>query len=169
MNRRDFIASTSTAAIVAALPVSVAQPAISTSRPLRWFAVGHSDEFCEPILAESIEAACREYALYSGHTKGDECPECGECECKAHLTEAQWDDPQDSIMENSSEPRAWAGLEHEPTGVDWLRAGFNTYCEEENCWTRKAYWETTECWPYQGKALCEECLDRAKRRNETTP
>lgn len=164
MNRREFILTASSTAIVAMLPApALTAPApLPVARKLKWFAVGHNDEFCEPILAESMEAACQEYAVYSGHTKGEECPDCGEWECKEHLTQDQWNDPQDCIAENSTQPKAWADLEHEPTGVDWLRAGFHTYCENKGCDTRKQYWETTECWAYNGKALCECCLEVAR-------
>lgn len=166
MDRRQFIMTASSTAIVAMLPpAALSAPAAQSAAPartLKWFAVGHNDEFCEPILAESMEAACREYAIYSGHTKGEECPECGDYECAKHLTKAQWDDPQECIAGNAHQPKAWADLDHEPTGVDWLRAGFNTYCEGKGCDTRKQYWETTECWEHDGKALCEECLQIAR-------
>ena len=170
MNRREFIMTASSAATIAALPVSAltAPAPLPAARALKWFAVGHSDEFCEPIRAFSIEDACHEYGIYSGHTKGEECPECGEFECNEHLTKEQWDDPQDCIAANTTEPKAWADLVHEPTGVDWLRAGFNTFCEGPDCDTRRQYWETTECWSHEGKALCECCLDLAKRHLNKT-
>ena len=164
MNRREFIAATSSTAMLAAIPAQ-AVSAITPPAPIRalkWFAVGHNDEFCEPILAESIEAACREYGLYSGHTKGEECPECGDYECLDHMTKEQWDDPQDCIADNAHQPKAWADLDHEPKGIDWLRAGFDTYCENDDCFTRRQPWETTECWAHNGKALCECCLDEAR-------
>ena len=164
MNRRDFFSLTTGTALTAVMPATVfATPQIKAkATPLKWFAVGHNDEFCEPIRATSIKDACREYAIYSGHTKGEECPECGEYECRKHLTEAQWFEPQDCIAENCSQPKAWEDLEHEPTGVDWLKAGFHTHCEGAGCETRSAYWETTECWAFEGKALCEDCLAKAQ-------
>lgn len=164
MNRREFIMSTSSTAIVAVLPVAAqASPEpMPAARVLKWFAVGHNDEFCDAIRAESLEDACREYAVYSGHRRGDECAECGDYECLKHMTKDQWDEPTGDVLANAYEVKAWADLEGEPKGVDWLRAGFHTLCEGKDCDTREQYWETIECWAHEGAALCECCLEIAK-------
>lgn len=165
MNRREFIMATSSTAIVAMLPAAAltAPAPMPAARVLKWFAVGHNDEFCEPIQARTLKEACHEYAIYSGHTKGEECPECGDYECRKHMTKEQWDHPSDAVLGNAHEVKAWADLEGEPTGVDWLRAGFHTFCENDACYTRRQPWETTECWAHDGKALCECCLEIAKQ------
>lgn len=164
MNRREFILTTSSTAIVAMLPVSAltAPAPLPAARALKWFAVGHNDEFCYPIRAANMAEAIDEYAHEHGHRKGDYCPECEDIDCKEHLDPTQWDQPHDFIEEYTAEPKAWEGLEAEPTNVQWLQAGFNVKCEGHICKDNACYWETQECWEHDGKALCEECLELAK-------
>ena len=165
MDRRQFIVTASSSAMVAILP-SIARPAVALpaapARAFKWFAVGHDDEFCYPIRAANMAEAIDEYANEHGHTKGDYCPECEEVNCTKHLDPAQWNQPHDFIEECSSQPKQWDGLESEPTSVEWLRAGFNVRCEGPFCEDNLGYWETQECWEHAGKALCEECLDAAR-------
>jgi len=145
------------------LPVSAltAPAPLPATRALKWFAVGHSDEFCYPVRAVNMAEAIDEYAHEHGHRKGDYCPECEDVDCKEHLDPTQWDEPHDFIEENTSEPKEWAGLEAEPTNVQWLRAGFNVKCEGELCADSACYWETQDCREHNGKALCEECREIA--------
>ena len=63
------------------------------------------------------------------------------------------------IEEYSEQPAKWADVpaDREPTHLEWLRAGYNVACEG-NC----DYGEPDECYEYDGKALCCDCLEIAK-------
>lgn len=161
MNRRQFLTTASSATIVAMVPASaLTLPASSAPlRKLKWFAVGHDDQFCYPIRAYSMAEAIDEYAHEYGHRKGDYCPECEDVDCKVHLNPTQWDEPHDFIEEYTSEPKEWEGIEAEPSNVQWLRAGFNVRCEGDGCADRSCHWETQECREHDGKALCYECIE----------
>lgn len=161
ITRRGFLRRSSALAGAALLPIPKAMALVAPEGPrLRWFAVGHSDEMAYPMLAESLDQAIRFYAHENGQTKGEACPECDEPACTEHLDSSRWDEPHDWIEEYSKAPRGWDAVpvDREPTNVEWLRAGYNVPCE--GC--MDGYWECTDCYEYDGKALCCECLDVAK-------
>lgn len=161
LDRRSFLTATAGAAICTAFPVAVrAAPVVApAAQTLKWFAIGHTDDFCHPIRAYTMRQAIEEYALEHEQTKGSECPDCGEFECLEHLTKAQWDDPLPHMEEYSCEPKAWAGLEGEPTNAQWAEAGFNTKCD--CCMDVPGWWEPVSCRPHHGKALCDDCYFQA--------
>lgn len=161
MTRRGFLRHTSALVAVAASPIPKAMALVAPDGPaLRWFAVG-DDEMAYPFLAPNMETAIRYYAHEMGRTKGDACPVCDEISCLEHLAPSEWDEPQDWIEEYSAEPAAWKGLgpDSEPTNVDWLRAGYRTPCEGscDDLWG-----ECDDCYEFEGKALCCDCLEIAK-------
>lgn len=155
MSRRAFLRRTSVLAAAAILPIPKAMALVAPeSPPLYWFAVGHSDEWAYPMLAENLEQAMSFYANEYGYTKGDCCPECGEPSCTEHISTAEWDDPVPWIEEYSEKPRQWADVpfDREPTSVEWLRAGYNVPCEECDLG------EPDECVEHEGRALCWDCI-----------
>lgn len=159
MNRRAFLGRSTALAGAALLPIPKAMVLVAPDRPpLFWFAVGHSDEWAYPVLAENLDHAIRQYAREYGHTKGDACPECDDPSCTEHLDPSQWDEPHDWIEEYSEQPRGWdvVPADRQPTTLEWLRAGYNVPCE--GC----DYGEPDDCYEYDGKALCCDCLDIAR-------
>lgn len=159
MNRRAFLGRTTALAATAMLPIPRAMALVAPeSPPLYWFAVGHGDEWAYPMLAENLEQAMRYYAHEYGHTKGESCPECDEPSCTEHLSPSEWNDPVPWIEEYSEQPAAWSKvpIDREPTNVEWLKAGYNVPCEDCD------YGEPDDCYEFEGRALCCDCLDIAR-------
>lgn len=161
MNRRAFLGRSTALVGASLLPIPKAMALVAPKAlPLYWFAVGHSDEFAYPMLAESLDQAMRYYAYEHGQTKGEACPECDEPACSEHMDPSEWDDPLPWIEEYSEQPAAWSEVpvDRDPTNVEWLRAGYNVCCE--GC---SDYWDAhTECYEFEGRALCCECLETAR-------
>lgn len=159
MSRRAFLGRSTALAAASLLPIPKALALVAPERPpLFWFAVGHSDEWAHPMLAENLEQAISYYAYEHGQTKGEQCPECDEPACSEHLTPAQWDEPHDWIEEYSEQPASWKGIpaDREPTTLEWSNAGYNVPCE--GC----DYGEPDACYGFEGKALCCECIEIAR-------
>lgn len=167
MNRRAFLGRTTAmvAASIAPIPRAMAMTD-PTAKQLFWFAVGN-DEMSHAYLAENAEAAILEYAVANGATVGEQCPECDEPGCYLHNVDldapAEW-------IEVSHRFGPEFGPGNEPQNVDWCRAGFRTRCDGcveagvRYCWD-----ECDDTYPFDGKALCCECLDlaRAARLDQT--
>lgn len=159
LSRRAFLGRSAALAATALTPIPKAMALVAPeSPPLYWFAVGHSDEMAFSYLAESLEQAIKYYAHEYGHTKGECCPECAEPSCTEHLDPSEWDDPLPWIEEYSEQPMGWEKVpqDRQPTTLEWLAAGYNVPCE--NC----DYGEPDDCYAFEGKALCTECLEIAK-------
>lgn len=153
MNRREFLASAAAVPIVTAMPASVASGAAFRGR---WYAVGDG-EMSHPFWATSRKEAARFYADEFCATLGDDCPECGAVKCSEHMSPSSFDEPQGWVQVD--EPGSWSDIpvEREPTDIEWLTAGYNVPC----AWCKD---EQTECWPFEGEALCESCVEIAQQR-----
>ncbi len=160
MNRRAFLGRTTALVAASIAPIPKAM-AISDpeARQLFWYAVG-DDEMSYDYLGETAEAALREYAICEGKTVGEECPECAEPGCYEH------NDDLDA-------PFPWLEVHHKfgpeftpsnrPKTVDWCKAGFRTICEGcEEMGVSFSWDECLDTYPFQGKALCDECLEIAR-------
>ena len=146
MNRRDvLIGSTAVAAVCAIPATATAKPA---PIPAHWYAVGDGER-CFSYLAESAFEAAKLYAEEFGATKADECPDCGEPNCKEHLAPHEMEHPADWI--EVEQPTAWADLIDAPANADWCRAGYHTTCDV--C----GFGEPTSCQVLDGIAVCDEC------------
>jgi len=158
LNRRAFIGRSVAAVAAAAMPVPRAMALVAPDAPpLRWYAVG-TDEMSYDFLAESVEAARREYAWCHCATVGEECPECGEYACHEH--NADLTAPLDSVEVSHVFGEEFTP-DRRPKTVDWLQAGFFVPCEQCD------YGEPTECYEHEGRALCDECYDLAKTEHPT--
>lgn len=156
LTRRRFLGNTSALVAAALAPIPKAMALVATDAPqLRWYAVGN-DDMSHPFLAESIEAARREYAWVHGATISEECPECGEYACHEHNDDL--DAPLDWVEVSHTFAPEFTP-DNPPKTVDWLRAGFMVPCEECDDY------EPTECRDYRGRALCDECFDNARVEN----
>lgn len=156
MNRRAFLGRSTAMVAASILPIPKAMALVAPDRPpLHWFAVG-TEEYLYPYLAESIEEAARQYAHEFGHTKGDACPECDEPSCAEHLDPKEWDDPLPWIDEFGFKFDDTVPVDRDPTTIEWLKHGCNVPCD--GC----DYGEPDECYEFEGKALCCECLEVAK-------
>lgn len=156
MNRRAFIGRAAALTATALTPIPRAMAMVAPDAPpLRWYAVGHNDEMSYDFLAESAEAACREYAWVHGATVEEECPECGEYACHEH--NADLSAPLDTVEVSHVFGEEFTP-DNRPKTVDWLRAGFFVPCEECD------YGEPIECYVHDGRALCDECYDAAKSK-----
>ena len=156
MTRRGFLGTSTALAVSGLLPIPKAMSLVAPDAPpLRWFAVGDG-EMAYSFLSESYEHARRMYAWEHGATIDEECPECGETSCLAH--NADLDAPLDWV-EVSHEFSSEFTAGNEPKLIDWVRAGFNVPCE--GC----DYGEPTECYVFEDRALCGECLDNARRNS----
>jgi len=157
MNRRAFIGRAAALTATALTPIPRAMAMVAPDAPpLRWYAVG-KEEMSYTFLAESAEKARRYFAWEHGATVDEECPECGEGGCHEH--NADLDAPLDCVEVSHVFGKEFTP-DKEPKILDWLRAGFHVPCEGDCASDRWS--EPTECWPYEGKALCECCLEVAK-------
>jgi hypothetical protein len=160
MNRREFMATAASMATIPLLPqqlqaMPAAQTAAAPAAAGRWFAVSGNDEHAYAFWGEDVKDAARQYALENDATLGRDCPECGEIECSEHIDPHDWDEPQAHTEVKTH--ATWNGLDAEPTTIQWMRAGYLVECE-----TCAPYQEPTDCYPHDGKALCEECLHVAR-------
>ena len=156
MNRRELLQCTAAVAAVSALPVSLppVEAAPASPLPLRWFVAG-DDERVYPYLARTAEEALRKHVwVGAGPTVGDACPVCDEPDCTEHNDDLDAPAPH---LEAYAVPE-WRDLptNKEPVGADWVRGGFYTPCDTCD------YDEPTECFVFQGQALCCECLEAAR-------
>lgn len=154
MNRRAFLGRSASvvAASLAPIPKTMALVA-PDAPPLRWFAVGN-EEYVYPYLARSLDAAMREHAIEYGVTVGEQCPICDEVNCLEHNDDL--DAPQPHLEEFSFQFSEDIPPDQEPTKFDWIDHGVNVCCD--NC----DYDEPDDCYKFQGKALCCDCLEIAK-------
>lgn len=154
MNRRAFLGRTTAivAASLAPIPKTMAMVSHETAN-LRWFAVG-DEEYVYPYLARSMDAALREHAIEYGVTVGECCPECDEVNCVTHNSDL--DAPQPHLEEFSFQFSDDIPPEHEPTKFDWMDHGVNVCCDDCD------YGEPDECYRFEGRALCCECLEAAR-------
>ncbi|KII11271.1 hypothetical protein OO25_21835 [Phaeobacter sp. S60] len=136
------------------MPIPKAMALVAQSTPsLQWFAVG-TDEFLYPYLATSMENAVAQYATEYGRTVGDECPECGDASCFEHNDDLDAALPW--IKDNGFAFDSDLPVDRDPSLAEWIKAGCNVPCEACD------YGEPTECRMFEGKALCEECLQIAR-------
>lgn len=153
LTRRRFLGNTAALAVAAMAPIPRAMALVATDGPpLRWYAVGDG-EMSYAFLAESIEAARREYAWAHGATISEECPECGEYACHEHNEDL--DAPLDWVEVNHTFGAEFTP-DKPPKMVDWMRSGFMVPCEDCDDY------EPTECREYKGRALCDQCFDTAR-------
>lgn len=154
MSRRGFLGRSSALAVSAMLPIPKAMALVASNTPeLRWFAVG-TDELLYPYLDTSMDGALRQYALEYGCTVGEECPECGEPDCYDHNPDL--DAPQPWLEDNGFAFDTSLPVDRDPSLAEWIKAGCNVPCEICD------YGEPTECRMFEGKALCDECVEIAR-------
>jgi len=156
MKRRAFLGTVAAfaASSLAPLPRSLAM--VPTDDPHRWWAAG-TDEMHYPFWAVSYEDAARQYAVEHGATVGDDCPECGLPDCYEHNPDL--DAPAPWVEAVTYKRWESIGPETPPTTIEWLRVGYNVPCQD--C----ADWEPTECYAFEDRALCCECLELARARH----
>lgn len=154
MNRRAFLGRSAALAATMLTPIPRAMAlVVPDAPPLRWFAVG-TDEYLYPYLARSAADAARQFAEEYGCTVGEDCPECGEVACTLHNDDL--DAPQPWIAGNGFAFPADLPVDRDPPLSAWIKAGCNVPCEDCD------YGEPTECRMFEGRALCDECLEIAR-------
>lgn len=154
MSRRCFLGRSTALVAAAMMPIPKAMALVAQSTPsLQWFAVG-TEESLYPYLATSMENAVAQYATEFGATVGDECPECGEISCLEHNDDL--DAPLPWIEEHGFAFDSALPVDRDPSLAEWIKAGCNVPCE--SCYLG----EPTECRMFEGKALCDECLETAR-------
>lgn len=147
ITRREAIALTGAAAVVATAPLPAVSATLTSGTPaLPAWAVGTPGDWnWQHIRAESEGAAIRawvsdEYGISPcerGETCGDGCDYC---------------EIADSIQAERL-PR-WDGLDRPPNNGDWLDAGMGAYCN------RCGYETDPDCGGrnVNGDAVCEDCM-----------
>jgi hypothetical protein len=142
INRREAIKLGGAAVVATAVPAlpvaAVAEP------PLLAFVVGtpgeHDGLF---VLARTAQEAFSEWrAERIGHTDGEACAICENLPCDC------------DINHYATRVKRWDGLKGEPTGGDWIDAGFGYICDRCN------YEIGGSCDGHNvdGLAICEHCM-----------